>query len=152
MSCLKVESWWGTCLTCSAALETQARSFRTYKGTTLAPLEPFKQVHLKVHWLQCKFFFSCNLPSIFTKKLVENHEYRIKDFKVHVSRQANHSQFANFNLNSCFYLSRKFKTFNPVSRKNPLSPLSERNRTSLCLSCFCMQETNRISSVKNLRN
>ena len=32
------------------------------------------------------------------KKLVENHEYQIKDFKVHLSRQANHSQFTNFNF------------------------------------------------------
>ena len=32
------------------------------------------------------------------KKLVENHEYQIKDFKVHLSRQANHSQFPNFNF------------------------------------------------------
>ena len=53
---------------------------------------------LKVHWLQCASFFSYNLPSIFRKKLVENHECRIKDFKAHVSRQNNHSQLTNFNF------------------------------------------------------
>ena len=53
---------------------------------------------LKVHWLQGESFFSYNLPSIFRKKLVENHECRIKDFKAHVSRQANHSQLTNFNF------------------------------------------------------
>ena len=53
---------------------------------------------LKAHGLQCESFFCYNLPSIFRKKSVENHEYRIKDFKAHVSRQANDSQFTNFNF------------------------------------------------------
>ena len=76
----------------------QARPFRTYKGTTLSPLGLYKQVHLKVHWLQCKIFLQLQHTIYFHKKIVENHEYRIKDFKVHVSRQANHSQFTHFNF------------------------------------------------------
>ena len=68
-----------------------------------------------------KFFFKFNLPSIFTKKLVEIHEYRIKDLKVRVSRQANYSQFTNFN--SCFRFSRKVI---PFHAKTPLTP-SENN-------------------------
>ena len=94
------------------------RSFSlTYKGMTLSPLGLLKQGPLA----SVKFFFKFNLPSIFTKKLVENHEYRIKDLKVRVSRQANYSQFTNFN--SCFRFSRKVI---PFHAKTPLTP-SENN-------------------------
>ena len=115
----------------------QATPFRTYKGTTLSPLGLYKQVHLKVHWLQCKIFLQLQHTIYFHKKIVENHEYLIKDFKVHVSRQANHSQFTN--LISCFHLSRKLKKLNPVSSKNPFHPFfyvdvqfAFRLRASLC--------------------
>ena len=55
-----------------------------------------------------------SVETIFTKELVENHEYRVKDFKVHVWRQGNQS----LALNSYFHLSRKLKTLNHVSRNN----------------------------------
>ena len=37
-----------------------------------------------------------SVQTICTKKLVENYEYRVKDFKVHVSRQGNQLQFTGF--------------------------------------------------------
>ena len=45
------------------------------------------------------------------KKLDENHVYRI-DFKVHASRQANHSQFTDFNF--AFSPSMKIKSTSPT--------------------------------------
>ena len=69
--------------------------------------------------------------------LVENHEYRIKNCKVHVSRQANHSQFTDFNF--VFSPFTKLKALNPVSRKNPFHTLDkgrtirERKNPSMCV-------------------
>ena len=59
------------------------------------------------------------------KKLVENHEYQIKDFKVHLSRQANHSLFTNFNFVFSPFTKIKNTSLNPVSHKNFLHPLFE---------------------------
>ena len=50
-----------------------------------------------------------------------NHEYRIKNCKVHVSRQANHSQFTDFNF--VFSPFTKLEPLNPVSLNNPFQPL-----------------------------
>ena len=55
--------------------------------------------------------------------LVENHEYSIKNCKVHVSRQANHSQFTDFNF--VFSPFTKLKALNPVSRNNRFHHLYE---------------------------
>ena len=69
--------------------------------------------------------------------LVENHEYRIKNCKVDVSRQANHSQFTDFNF--VFSPFTKLKALNPVSRKNPFHTLDkgrtirERKNPSMCV-------------------
>ena len=103
------------------------RSFSlTYKGTTLSPLGLLKQGPLA----SIKFFFKFNLSSIFTKKLVENHEYRIKDLKVRVSRQA--TIRSSRILISCFRLSRKLIRF----MQNPFDPLGEQHITLALLSLF----------------
>ena len=73
-------------------LLSQARSFRTYKGTTSF------DVHLKFHRLQWKIYLQLHLTICFHEKISWKSRISIKDFKAHVSWRANHSQFANFNF------------------------------------------------------
>ena len=72
------------------------------------------------------------------KKIVESHEYRIKNFKVHVSPQANHSQFTNFHF--IFSPFTKLKALNPVSPNNPfhLAPLQRKNDSRKKESSMCV--------------
>ena len=102
-----------------------------YEGNDLKSFRTFKTSSFEGPLASVKFFFKFNLPSIFTKKLVENHEYRIKDLKVRVSRQANYSQFTNFN-----FVFSLFTKINPVSRKNHFDPFGEQHITLALLPLF----------------
>ena len=107
------------------------RSFRTYEGMTLKSFRTFKTSPFEGQKASVKFFFKFNLPSIFTKKLVENHEYRTKYLKVRVSRQANYSHFTSFN-----FVFSLFTKINTVSCKNPFDLLGEQHITLALLSLF----------------
>ena len=51
---------------------------------------------MDIKWVFCEPVCSLYTYLFSRKKIDQNHEYRIKDFNVHVSRQANHSEFTDF--------------------------------------------------------
>ena len=107
------------------------RSFSlTYEGNDFKSFRTFNTSSFEGPLASVKFFFKFNSPSIFTKKLVENHVYRIKDLKVRVSRQA--TIRSSRILISCFRFSRKLIRF----MQNPFDPLGEQHITLALLSLF----------------